>query len=62
MSRTTNQQIAESLMASVIERVELALSSAHTMNQLLARGISYTEARQTLIERTYARLSAEAGL
>ena len=50
------------LMASVIERVELALSNAGTMNQLLARGISYSEARARLIESTFARLSAEADI
>ena len=52
----------EELMASVIERVELALSNAHTMNQLLARGISYSEARERLIASTFSRLTAEAGI
>ena len=49
-------------MTAVIERVELALSDARTMNQLLSRGITYSEARTRLIESTYARLAKEAGI
>jgi hypothetical protein len=49
-------------MASVIERVELALTNPVTMNLLLARGITYSQARVKLIESTYARLSAKAGI
>ena len=60
MSTTTI--LRNELMASVIERVELALSDAHTMNQLLARGFSYSEARERLIESTYARLANQASL
>ncbi len=60
MSTTTI--LRNELMASVIERVELALSDAHTMNQLLARGFSYSEARERLIESTYARLAKQASL
>jgi len=59
---TSASTLRTELMASVIERVELALSNASTMNQLLARGISYSEARSRLIESTFARLSAEAGI
>ena len=59
---TTTTNLRDELMASVIERVELALSDARTMNQLLARGISYSEARTRLIESTFVRLSNEAGL
>lgn len=55
-------QLTTTLLESVIERVELALSDPRTMNQLLARGISYSEARERLIESTYKRLSVEAGL
>jgi hypothetical protein len=64
MSTTTptNSEIRDFLMTSVIERVELALSDAHTMNQLLARGFSYSEARKRLIESTYARLAKQASL
>ena len=60
MSTTTI--LRNELMTSVIERVELALSDAHTMNQLLARGFSYSEARERLIESTFARLSKQANL
>ena len=59
---TTTTNLRDNLMASVIERVEIALSDARTMNQLLARGISYSEARTRLIESTFVRLSKEAGL
>ena len=59
---TTTTNLRDELMASVIERVEIALSDARTMNQLLARGISYSEARTRLIESTFVRLSNEAGL
>lgn len=54
--------IHEELMASVIERVELALSDARTMNALLARGFSYSDARERLIKSTFARLSDQAGI
>lgn len=60
MSTTTI--LRNELMTSVIERVELALSDAHTMNQLLARGFSYSEARERLIESTFARLAKQANL
>lgn len=59
---TSTTTIRESLMASVVERVELALSNAQTMNSLLARGISYSEARERLIASTFAKLSKEAGI
>jgi hypothetical protein len=32
------------------------------MNQLLARGFSYSEARERLIESTFARLAKQASL
>lgn len=58
----STQAIRNELMTSVIERVEVALADAFTMNQLLARGISYSEARERLIESTWKRVSVEAGL
>lgn len=60
MSTTTI--LRNELMTSVIERVELALSDASTMNALLARGISYSQARARLIESTFARLAKQANL
>jgi hypothetical protein len=59
---SSTSTIEAALMASVIERVELALTNPATMNLLLARGITYSQARAKLIESTYARLSAKVGI
>jgi hypothetical protein len=58
----TTSAMREYLMTSVIERVELLLSKPGVMNDLLARGYSYTEARQRLIDSTFARLCKEAAI
>jgi hypothetical protein len=58
----TTSAMREVLMANIVERVEAHLADAAIMNQLLARGIHYAEARERLIEFSFDCLSKQAGI